>query len=460
MKKNIAFDEKNVVLSFGVLSDIHIESGRDDDWSAYRYRKSVETAYRLSRARRPDLFFYPGDLTQNTCYDPQSLHEIGDFKALTDRYLDPETALVFCTGNHDGNLHRSYEKEFTDVFTATAEDVARYYKYDVDMESVYSFSGNRHAVVGGYHFLSVGIYKDYIAYLKPILDELTAKDPLRPIFVAYHFPAADTVYATHYAGSGNDTYDNVAFYEDRSGFWDLRRLLDNYPQVILFAGHTHCALENPRAIWQGTFTAIDTASVQGLDDNSFINFSRKIPVNAKHAEMFGAFEGLLAEVDASSNVRLTCYNASRGDVVAVYTIPAPKADRSHLTVYANDRRDRSPAATFPVRDLQMEKTEAGDIHVTFTQAEHPDIVWYYTLRFFDGDRLVQAFDLTSRYFATDGMPKHIDAVILKDENMPESDNHKSLGAHRLEDGKQYRAELCAYDAWDQAGETQTCTYTA
>lgn len=459
MSENIRFDEKNIVLSFGVLSDIHIMSGRDDEGSAIRYRKSVEMVYRLS-ARRPELFFIPGDMTQNTVYDPPSLHEIDDFKSLTDRYLDPETALVFCTGNHDGNTHRSYEKEFTEVFTATEADVARYYKYDVDMESVRSFSGNRHAVVCGYHFLSVGIYKDYVSYLKPILDELTAKDPLRPVFVAYHFPAADTVYATHYAGAGNDTYENVAFHDDWSGFRDLRRLLDNYPQVILFAGHTHCALEDPRAIWQGTFTAIDTAAVQCLDDGSLINFSHRIPVNATHGDAFVGFEGLLAEVDASFNVRLTCFNANRGDVVAVYTIPAPKADGSHLTVFGNDRRDRSPAPIFPVRDLHMERTEAGDIRVSFTQAVHPDIVWYYTLRFFDGDRLVQAFDLTSRYFDLGGMPERIETVILKDENMPEGDNHKGFGAHKLECGRTYRAELCAYDVWDRAGEPQICFYTA
>jgi predicted phosphodiesterase len=443
---NIKFDDNNIALSFGVMSDIHITQRFDVDHCTVLYKNAIDLAYKYSKTGKLDLMFVPGDVVQNIVYEnPESYHEIDDFKYLTDKYLDPDTAFVFCTGNHDVGRTRKFEKEFTDAFTATEEDVKRYYKYDVDMDAVYSYSGNRHAVVNGYHFLSVAMNGDYVGYLKPILDELTAKDPLKTVFVAYHYHAAQTVYATFYKGGGLD---------------ELRKFLDAYPQVVFFSGHSHNSLLNPRSIWQGTFTAMETASVRFLDDNSLANFSRNIPVNATHGEVFRhASEAQLVEVDKDGNIRFTCYNCFRGDVVAVYTISAPKADGSHLLTYTQDREKSSLPPIFKVKDFSLNMTDTGDIAVSFTQAVHDELVWYYTVSFFDGETKVQSFDFTTRYFDPDGMPERIESVILKDENMPEYDNHKGFGAHKLESGKTYTAKLHAYDVWDHQGEAQTIEFT-
>lgn len=442
MNNKVNFDINNIALSFCVMSDVHITSSKPEDQCRQNYENAMRLAYGHSKDNKLELLLIAGDIVENIAWDKEygkHLYELYAFKELTDKLLKEDTALFFCTGNHDKSPVANYEKNFTDTFTGTKEDIDRYYKYDIDMESVFAYTGNRHAVINGYHFISVAMHGDYVSYMKPLLDKISKDEPEKPIFVAYHYHAAETVYATHYSsGKGLD---------------DLKELLNAYPQVIFFSGHSHNALENPRAIWQGNFTAIDTASLRYLDDNSLINFNIKIPVNATHGEVFAfASECMLVEVDKCHNVRFTCFNTYRGDIVATYTVGAPKADGSHLLSYTQDREKLSSPPRFTDADFSLTKQDNGDIGVHFNQAKHDDIVWYYTIKFFDGENEVQKFYFTSRYYDKDGMPDVIDSAIIKDENMPEHDNHKGFGAHKLTEGITYKAVLNAYDVWDHPGD--------
>lgn len=419
--QNIPFDEDNIVLSFAAMSDIHIDSAAENG-AAKNYRNAMEKAYELSTTGELDLVFALGDVTQNTVYDTVGTNEISYFKKHSDNFIKGDTALVFCTGNHDVSGTKNYEEDYTKIFTATQADIDRYYKYDVDMDSVNNYTGNRHAVVNGYHFISVGMNSDFVSYVKPILDELTEKEPNKPVFVGYHDHAADTVYATHYAGSSIS---------------DVKELLDQYPQSVYFSGHSHNGLENPRAIWQGNFTAIDTASVRYLDDNSLINFSVKIPVNATHNEVFEiASEAMLVEVDKNNNIRFTAYNTYRGDVIATYTIAAPSEDGTHLLTYTDERKAYSEPPVFPEDAiLHLQQNAGNTVKVTFKQAVQSDITWYYIIEFkAEGQNTIKKY-VTSRYFDKNGTPEMINFTV-----------------GGFESGVTYDVTLTPYDVWDQPGE--------
>ena len=47
----------------------------------------------------------------------------------------------------------------------------------------------------------------------------------------------------------------------------LREVLNDYPNVVDFAGHTHMPMTDQRSIWQGEFTALQTGSMAYLDVN-------------------------------------------------------------------------------------------------------------------------------------------------------------------------------------------------
>ncbi len=428
--QDIPFDEDNIVLSFVALSDIHIDSADAISGAAVNYKNAIDLAYELSATGGLDLAFVLGDMTQNTAYDNVGTNEISYFKKHTDSFLNDDTALVFCTGNHDVSSSKNYEEDFTKIFTSTDADVDRYYKYDVDMDAVNSYSGNRHAVINGYHFITIGMKSDIISYAKPILEEITAKEPNKPVFVGYHYHATDTVYATRYEDSP------VAA---------MKTLLDEFPQAVYFSGHSHNGLENPRAIWQGNFTAIDTASVRYLDDNSLINYSIKIPVNATHSEVFKiASEGTLVEVDKNNNIRFTAYNGYRGDIVATYTIAGPKDDGTHLLTYTDGRMAYSEPPVFDDdAKFMVQSNTGGNATVIFDQAKQKDITWYYIIEFTaEGKTPIKKY-VTSRYFDEKGMP---DRLIF------------SMGG--FSSGTTYTVTLTPYDVWDQPGESITTEFKA
>ncbi len=443
--QNIAFDEANVVLSFAAMSDVHIDS-EEKNTAATLYEKAVKRAYELTN-NKLDMVFIAGDVTQNLMYDDKAqekMYEITAFKKFTDEFVKKETSFLFCTGNHDRSSRISYEKEFYEAFTKTAEDKARYFKDDVVEDCEY-LNGNRHAVVNGYHFLSVGMNQDYNAYLKPILDKLTKEDPYKPVFVQYHFHAQDTVYET--------------FYNDSTEQSQLKTLLSFYPQVVYFSGHTHNSAINPRAIWQGTFTAFDTGSVRELCDESTINYKVGIPVNVTHAESRStANESTLVEVDKNNHIRFTVYNVYSGKEVAQYTIAAPNKDRTHLLTYAQEREELSKAPVFENgADLKLSTSFSYDVEVSFNQAKHDDLAWYYTLTFEKDGEEAQKFYFSSRSFDPEGMPDKIKTTLFWDINLPDNSEQKGRG-HNLKRGETYTATLTAYDVWDHPSESVVVTY--
>lgn len=460
--QDVKFDSNNVVLSFVSMSDIHIDTYDENNQAAINYKNAFDIAYDLSETGDLDLLFAAGDLVQNIAYDPTTdtngdgvidqddhsrLFEIDAFKTLTDKYMRDDTFLLYCTGNHDRSGRFSYEDYFYNAFTSTEEDKERYFRYDVVEDCDYE-KGNRHAIVNGYHFISVGFNQNFVEYVKPLLEEITAEDPLKPVFVQYHYHAAETVYSTYYAAG--------------EGQADIKNLLNNYPQVIYFSGHTHNALENPRAIWQGNFTAIDTASVRYLDDNSLINFTVKIPVNATHNEVFAfASEATLVEVDANNNIRFRAYNTYRGDVVNEFVVAAPNENGTHLLTYTNDRADYSSAPVFARNaEFTLERINADQIKVHFSQATHEEQVWYYTITFKAPGEEAQTFYFTTRYYDKNGMPEFIDCALFSDSYyVSRNDNHAGRG-HKLTEGVTYTATLTAYDAWENASEPIVIDYTA
>ena len=68
-------------------------------------------------------------------------------------------------------------------------------------------------------------------------------DPEKPVFVFQHEHVRDTVYGSSKSdGWGLETFTEV---------------LSKYPQVVHISGHSHFPANDPRAIWQGNFTAVN-----------------------------------------------------------------------------------------------------------------------------------------------------------------------------------------------------------
>ena len=201
--------------------------------------RNLERALDVLAPLKPDVVVTNGDINNSG----NDMDAVRWYKARCDVRLG-KIPHVSCAGNHEiGFIHKDQE----DVRTPAA--------CVADFNSVFGEGPSPlvHRVIGGYDFIALsllsvsGFSADDLKPLGAALDRAVARDAKKPIFVMTHYHPADTV---------NDSSHGV---KSRGGL--LRELLNRYPQVVNISGHTHNPLQDPRSIWQGEFTVVDTSTL-------------------------------------------------------------------------------------------------------------------------------------------------------------------------------------------------------
>jgi len=330
------------ILRFAVTSDIHLRENSQNMMSRERLAALYTSAYGYSESQtynKLDGIFFVGDYTQNG-----SDAELTAFFNYVNANTKQETYARAILGNHEFWATGRYTEQ---SLAATFEKYLRYGGYNAVDERV---------VIGGYHFifLNMDLYTDThathkfsdakIAWLEEQLAIAAADDPTekKPIFVFQHMPAAGTV-----VGSSSGASD------DR-----LKGVFENYPQVVDFSGHSHRTVSDPRSIWQGSFTAINTGSLAYLgvrlaghpkyDGNSGV-----VAVNNSGAWITGDVEtsvrngGLyyFVEIDANNLMRIKIYNILGEDFYGAPIYIDSIGDPEKFT-YTDDRGENSETPYF------------------------------------------------------------------------------------------------------------------
>jgi Icc protein len=275
-------DESNdkTKLSFGVISDIHLRAGVDDVGNPY-YDHSAENKFQAALQDlntinpNSDGLVIDGDLTvtgEQTDYDSMN-------KVLNETPHPNNT--LFSMGNHEFysalRLPNGVLSSSTFPNGVTEQDCINRYIQNTGMPSLYY-----QKIIKGYHFIVLGSEQSRITNWNNLdsavlsdtqlqwLDNTLKSTPKnKPAFVFLHQPIPNTV-----AGSGNDIVNS-----DK-----LVSILNKYPQVILFSGHSHWTLKNqPGTMWQGKFTA--------FNDSCVVN-----PWNPTTHSLAGDSEGLYVQV--------------------------------------------------------------------------------------------------------------------------------------------------------------------
>lgn len=375
-KTQTSFDENNIALRFGVLSDIHLSGS----WNKAGH-KYLDNAYKAllslsgrnnDGSTRLDAVFIDGDITDamnssgNISSDMHKLYqnytEIAAFRDISLDNFNAEdktenVSVIFAYGNHDSTngiaLDESKQTDTTGFYSAklfekilsgytwkdsvpenasaTGNEIAQYNKqliseYDEEGGENYAYFfgkdtttgeygreyGNRHIVVNGYHFITVEPETYTSTYAVETVQWL---DGLLAE-ITNEEPDKAVFIATH------PRIENTIFKATESS-QDLTPVLNKYPQVIIWGGHDHTPLNRELAIWQGgkgTFTAVDTGVVQYGSGKSFSFKGNKNPENALN---FGGYsgseyrrmsQGELVEVDADGNVRINRLDFYNSDI--------------------------------------------------------------------------------------------------------------------------------------------------
>ena len=364
LQGEVDFDEDNVVMSFGAVSDIHI-NGDPTGYNGNKYNKALQLLKKYAGGKL-DAITVAGDISASA-YDSS----IGTaFKTITDAQMGEDANVFFVSGNHD-----AMENQW-DVLNQFYTDLAKYTQKD--LPSSQHNRGNRHMVIGGYHYIGVNMMDYWNAseamFVQQDLDWLDAElaaaradKPGQPIFVYVHAG----VYGTTY---GSDLYTGK--------HWGSKLIyshLEKYPEVVTFSGHVHVPLADERTIYQKDFTSLNCGSVQYMAiESGYLQSGNKTTVDQSH----DVSSGLLVQVDKNNNLKITRLDFANDSVIKTpFYIPAPDLEnKSHLYHY-NDAyfNADNTAPTFAKSATVTGKLSGGNMVVKFNAATDNDMVHHYVI---------------------------------------------------------------------------------
>lgn len=408
-------EDFNPVLRFVACSDVHITEEKDEvsgesyikEDNIVKYNKVFESAYAVAeqdeKYNKLDAVIVAGDMTGSGM---ECEYEV--FMDITERNLREGTEFIPCMGNHEFIEYRDHD-------ATVAYDV---YKQFVNSEV------DIHTVVNGYHFIAVSYddngdetFKTKTEWLREQLDIAVADTGDKPIFVIQHPHPALTVY-----GSIN------------WGNFEIRTVLEKYPQVVDFSGHSHYAASDPRSIWQGSFTALGCSGVTGAMGN--LNYISGDQYGDGDSGMYW-----LVEVDAEGNIRLRLY-----DIVSdmffedvEYYLPKVSEKSSKIYNWLNMYSlDTKPA--FPENaEISLVDTEDGSTEISFPEARG----------YFRAENY--------KVSVTRGLENVYSATVLSDYTRA-NDFTKNVNLGELSAGE-YCVTVKAYSPYAKGGETLTLTFT-
>ncbi len=384
---------KDVVLRFVAMSDVHIGAVGDTDY--YRFGQAMGTAYEYAQSQaytNLDAVIVAGDMT-NYGYE----YEILAFKKALEAYVNKETKPLLIMGNHE-------------YFVEAGDHVIERW------ERVLECDMNTHEIINGYHFINLSLsdysnYEPSLDWLKEELAKAAADDPKKPIFVQNHYPVTNTVY-------GSDLW----------GTNQLTEILNQYPQIIDFSGHSHYPINDPRSIWQGTFTALGCGTMSYYELEPGMIYGT-IPPNADKACQY-----YMVEVHADNSVNIKMYDVlTKQFFAAEYDIETP-SDPSTF-VYTDERRNSADAPVFPA-GAQITVEEVGDtsVKLTIPQAADGECIHSYRFEFYRNGILDTTGSIWSEFYFMD---------------MPDTLTQEFTG---LLEGSYYTVKVTALDSWGKECE--------
>ena len=348
------------------------------------------------------------------------------------RSFGPETNFMMTTGNHD------YYNEFASIPAFREALGDEYFANDVDFTDFEN--GSRHCVVKGYNFIFVEPidYRNYCEYeestltwLDAKLAAITAENPDKYVFVFTHPPVYGTAYGSEVEGA----------------MWTTKNLgptLAKYPQVLMFAGHSHFPINDERSIMQTEFTSVGCGAVR------YVSLDGTLANGGDPKNVYDVSTGHLVQVDADGNVRITRMNFSNGTTIKTpWVLSAPMESKNHLTKYRSERasENSAPVLTGTVTFTPTAETATtADGTITVPAAIDDDMVHHYIIDVVNVETgaTAQTMKVLSDF-----------AFYSKVSEMSDTLRHNIS----LSDAGQYRIDITAVDSWGAKSNKLSCTYT-
>ena len=335
------------VLRVGIISDVQAYA-YSQDWGMH----NCEKAFRILADQKIDVLMNGGDIADGG----DSVAPLEYYQEMVKKYFTEKMPVqVSCAGNHDFWSHpgvgeRSQEQIFSDFCRIFGDE---------ETDPVCK-------TIAGYDFIAFSTNnksnyseEDCERLLRPALEKAVARDASKPIFVITHFQPKGTC-----AGG------------IKGGRAGLRKVFNDFPQVISFSSHSHCPLEDERCIWQGEFTAINTSSLSyGCIEERCVNVCGPILPFGREAL------GIMVMDIFEDRLEIHRYNAEDGHEIKpdrIWNIALPYSPAD--PVYSFERRAavRTAPEFEPGTDVYF-RIDYGFVYLVFNEAKHDDFTHFYRI---------------------------------------------------------------------------------
>ena len=442
------FDPANIVLSLGVVSDVHVnQQAQANKWkSALRQLKA--------KALENDPNGMAGVLVVGDLIDGAKYYSVASFdnqlklfkSTLESEIIDvAKTPMVYTIGNHDVTNYAWGPAMATEVNYMRNVLGDKYFQADMDQDMRTRYEA-RHCVIGDYHILCVSPNGDQpivydpavVTWLDSQLAAITSAEPDKYVIILTHPMIKNTVYGSRLGEEGGIWESTLPHYWATDA---LSPVLRKYPQAVVFGGHLHFPLNDPRSVWQGDFSVFGCASVRYMAiENGKYEGVTKIPTVMQDSDDFS--QGNLLQFDASGNMRVLRMDFWNKDVIGEPIVSSyPTSDKSHLAKYNHTTRSLANAAP-SLSTLNVDVTD-GVATAKWAAGTDDEFVHHYVLTLKKGGTVVTTKKILADFYKsakTSGMRKEWT---------------RSLG--NLENGA-YELTLEAYDSWDASAEPLKKTF--
>lgn len=434
------FDVTNIVLSLGVVSDVHV----NQQAQANKWKSALQQLKAKALENDPDGM--AGVLVVGDLIDNPNNNQLSLFKSTLESEIDvKKTPMIYTIGNHDVPTNYAWASTMvSDVAYIRNMFGDDYFQADRDQNMRTKYEA-RHCVIGDYHILCVSPNGDQpivydptvVTWLDNQLAAITSAEPEKYVIVLTHPMIKNTVYGSRLGEEGGIWDSTLSHYWATDA---LTPVLRKYPQAVVFGGHLHFPLNDPRSVWQGDFSVFGCASVRYMALE-----------NGKYEDMSGATvmkdcndfsQGNLLQFDASGNMRVLRMDFYNKDVIGEPIVSSyPTSDKSHLTKYNHTTRSLANAAP-ALSTLDVEVAD-GVATAKWAAGTDDEFVHHYLLTLKKGGTVVVTKKILADFYKsakTSGMKKEWT---------------RSLG--NVSDGT-YELTLEAYDSWDAAAKPLTKTF--
>lgn len=407
------------LVNIAILSDVHIGKQNLSPMPEDKFASAIDQINELFG--HTDGLIIAGDVVDRG-YDWEYIR----FRKVLAEHIQPTTRLSTIMGNHD---------YFRDGVVRYGGESAEFRKKCQDAYCGFLGALDTDVVVGGIHIIAVSVRDSALDYT-PCTDFLiqhvraaAEEDPTMPIILVTHEGIGDLF------GTGGGTFDPA-----------VRQLLNQYPQVITVSGHTHRAENDPRSIWQSSFTTVQLGTV-GADFWNYSFLEKDQPENAAAAS-----QGVLFSMTADRVVTMQRYDFTAGAPIGdawIIDIPAVCASKKAFS-YTDKRTSQAADPAFGAdAAVTVTETRADSAMLTFPIAHVTDTV---------SDDCISFYHVTVKNKATGAVV--YTAKLETDYYMGVSRRQTyDVSVTRLSGDTTYTFSVTAESAFGKQSEPLTCDFT-